>query len=61
MEYRCLSCGCYLDPGEDMLCEDCKQAQKSPGTAATEPGQGTCDSTTNKQIHNNTKILSRGS
>ena len=23
--YRCDSCGCYLDPGEGLLCEECRQ------------------------------------
>ena len=22
-EYRCEVCGCYLDPGEGRICEDC--------------------------------------
>lgn len=24
-KYRCDSCGCYLDPGEGLLCEECRQ------------------------------------
>ena len=23
--YKCDSCGCYLDPGEGLLCEECRQ------------------------------------
>lgn len=23
--YRCDSCGCYLDPGEGMLCDECRE------------------------------------
>lgn len=22
--YRCDSCGCYLDPGEGLLCDECR-------------------------------------
>lgn len=25
MNYRCAVCGCYLDPGEGRICEDCKK------------------------------------
>ncbi len=24
-KYRCDSCACYLDPGEGLLCEECRQ------------------------------------
>ena len=27
--YQCKRCGCYLDPGEGDICEDCRKAQKS--------------------------------
>lgn len=23
--YRCDSCGCYLDPGEGLLCDECQE------------------------------------
>ena len=23
--YKCDSCGCYLDPGEGLLCDDCRE------------------------------------
>ena len=23
--YRCDSCGCYLDPGEGLLCDECRR------------------------------------
>lgn len=23
--YRCEECGCYLDPGEGRLCEECRE------------------------------------
>ena len=23
--YRCDSCGCYLDPGEGLLCDECRE------------------------------------
>lgn len=23
--YKCDSCGCYLDPGEGLLCEECRE------------------------------------
>lgn len=26
MFYRCDSCGCYLDPGDGRLCEECKES-----------------------------------
>lgn len=25
MNYRCDICGCYLDPGEGRICEECRQ------------------------------------
>lgn len=25
MNYRCDSCGCYLDPGEGRICDECQQ------------------------------------
>lgn len=63
MQYRCSACGCYLDPGEGQICDDCrtKQKEKSPGTAATEPGRDTENSINNKQVHNNTIFLLKGS
>lgn len=24
-QYRCDACGCYLDPGEGLLCDECRQ------------------------------------
>lgn len=27
--YRCSECGCYLDPGEGRLCEECLELKKS--------------------------------
>ena len=24
-QYRCDSCGCYLDPGEGLLCDECRE------------------------------------
>lgn len=27
--YRCDECGCYLDPGEGRLCEECLKLKKS--------------------------------
>lgn len=27
--YRCDECGCYLDPGEGRLCEECLELKKS--------------------------------
>ena len=26
--YHCQNCGCYLDPGEGDLCDECKRARK---------------------------------
>lgn len=26
--YRCDSCGCYLDPGEGNVCEECLEQQR---------------------------------
>lgn len=26
MNYRCDVCGCYLDPDEGRVCEDCREA-----------------------------------
>ena len=26
--YRCDSCGCYLDPGEGILCDECRADMK---------------------------------
>ena len=26
--YRCDECGCYLDPGEGRLCEECLELKK---------------------------------
>lgn len=23
--YKCDACGCYLDPGEGLLCDDCRE------------------------------------
>ena len=34
--YKCDICGCYLDPGEGLLCEECRQKIWS--------GQGRADS-----------------
>lgn len=36
--YRCDSCGCYLDPGEGLLCDDCseKTITKIRSSAKTE-------------------------
>lgn len=25
MRYNCDMCGCYLDPGEGLLCDECRQ------------------------------------
>lgn len=25
--YRCDSCGCYLDPGEGSICDECQQRE----------------------------------
>lgn len=25
MKYQCDICGCYLDPGEGLLCDECRQ------------------------------------
>lgn len=27
-KYRCDSCGCYLDPGEGLLCDECREKIK---------------------------------
>lgn len=29
MYYRCEECGCYLDPGEGQLCDECREHRKS--------------------------------
>lgn len=26
--YRCDSCGCYLDPGEGLLCDECLERMR---------------------------------
>ncbi len=26
--YRCDNCGCYLDPGEGRLCDDCREKEE---------------------------------
>lgn len=26
--YRCDSCGCYLDPGEGLLCDECREQMR---------------------------------
>lgn len=31
--YRCQECGCYLDPGEGGLCEDCQAARRRKAQA----------------------------
>lgn len=28
-QYRCDSCGCYLDPGEGLLCDECLDRVRS--------------------------------
>lgn len=28
-KYRCEVCGCYMDPGEGWICEDCKQEREN--------------------------------
>lgn len=28
-QYRCDSCGCYLDPGEGLLCDECRYRVRS--------------------------------
>lgn len=28
MLYRCDMCGCYLDPGEGRICEECREKSK---------------------------------
>ena len=28
-QYRCDSCGCYLDPGEGLLCDECSDRVRS--------------------------------
>ena len=38
--YRCSECGCYLDPGEGRLCEECLELKEKPGFAEeAEPGR----------------------
>lgn len=32
--YRCDICGCYLDPGEGLLCDECRQVFRSRAQAA---------------------------
>ena len=28
MRYRCDICGCYLDPGEGSMCEECREERR---------------------------------
>lgn len=34
---RYRKCGCYLDPGEGTICEDCQKAQKKDVKIYVEP------------------------
>lgn len=34
MNYRCDVCGCYLDPGEGYICEDCREEEERRSKAA---------------------------
>lgn len=27
--YRCDACGCYLDPGEGLLCDECREKTRA--------------------------------
>lgn len=29
--YRCDTCGCYLDPGEGRICEECRAKNRRKG------------------------------
>ena len=32
-KYKCKVCGCYLDPGEGWICEDCRKERASRNCA----------------------------
>ncbi len=38
MRYRCDACGCYLDPGEGRLCDECRDAEKKRSEKARRIG-----------------------
>ena len=40
MWYRCVKCGCRLDPGEGRLCEECKETEKEGGNRDGQSEEG---------------------
>lgn len=34
MRYQCDACGCYLDPGEGLLCDECREKMRHRVKAA---------------------------
>lgn len=56
MQYLCRICGCYLDPGEGQICEDCqeKEEEKKKALRMRQHPQSktTAGAVANSQIHN---------
>ncbi len=59
MNYRCVVCGCYLDPGEGRICEECQMKVKKVQQMRQHPqDQGTAE-TVQTQVHNTTAFRGR--
>ncbi len=55
MNYRCLVCGCYLDPGEGRICEECQaKIKKIPQMHQHPQDLGTTGVVTPPHVHDNT-------
>lgn len=55
MNYRCSVCGCYLDPGEGRICEECQAKVKKVLQTRQHPQDlGTAGAVTPPQVHDNT-------
>lgn len=55
MNYRCSVCGCYLDPGEGRICEECQMKIKTVPQMLEHPqDHGTAGTVTLPRVHDNT-------
>lgn len=60
MNYRCSVCGCYLDPGEGRICEDCQNERKKILQMRQHPqDQGTAEAVTLPRVYNNTTFCGK--
>lgn len=52
MNYRCTVCGCYLDPGEGRICEDCQNERKKILQMLEHPQDQRTAGAAQTQVHN---------